>query len=331
MGRVKEFRRNSELEDFLKEINEDLFVAEKRLLEKKEQRYPIIFILGPLRSGTTLMTQWLAASGKIAYPTNMLSRFYGAPVIGAKIQKLLTDEKYNFRNEILDFSSEINYHSENGKTKGALAPNEFWYFWRRFIPYVEEIGYLTDQQLMEKVDVNYMLSEFIGLTETFEKPFVLKATHCNYNIGFLDQVFDKALFLYMKRDPYTNTESSLKARERQLGTIEEWYSFKIPEYSDLSQINNPIKQTAGQVYHNNKAVQEGLAKVAEHRKMIVEYEDFCENPEKYYKELVAKLGMQGCEIDAVYNGEKQFNITRKSVNPEIEKFYNEYVQELQEK
>lgn len=331
MGRVKEFRRNNDLEDFLKEINEDLSVAENRLLEKKEQDYPIILIMGPLRSGTTLMTQWLAATGEIAYPTNMLSRFYGAPIMGAKIQQLLTDKKYNFRNEILDFSSEVNYQSENGKTKGALAPNEFWYFWRRFIPYVEDIGYLTDEQLMAEVDVDYMLKEFIGLTETFGKPFALKGNHCNYNIGFLDKVFDKVLFIYTKRDPYTNTESALKARERQQGSEEEWYSFKIPEYSELSKITNPIKQAAGQVYHNNQAIVSGLEKVAEHRKMIVEYEDFCDNPEKYYKELVAKLAMQGCEINPVYTGEKQFRVTRETVNPEIEKYYNEYVAEFQKK
>ncbi len=41
---------------------------------------------------------------------------------------LLTDEQYNYRNEILDFNRKIDFISENGKTTGALAPNEFWYF-----------------------------------------------------------------------------------------------------------------------------------------------------------------------------------------------------------
>jgi len=42
--------------------------------------------VGALRSGTTLFMQWLANTGVFSYPTNILSQFFGAPVIGAKIQ-----------------------------------------------------------------------------------------------------------------------------------------------------------------------------------------------------------------------------------------------------
>lgn len=326
--RIKEFKRNDSLEELLQDINGNLSPVEEKLAIERKQDYPLIFVMGPLRSGTTLMTQWLAATGEIAYPTNMLSRFYGAPIMGAKIQRLLTDEKYNFRNEILDFNSEQNYQSENGKTKGALAPNEFWYFWRRFLQYDSEIEYIEDEKLLQQENIKLMRDEFIGITEVFEKPFALKGMICNYNIGFLDKVFDKALFIYTKRNPYTNIESVLKARERQSGDEKEWYSFKIPEYPELIKIENPIKQTAGQIYHINKAVQTGLDAVAESRKLVVEYEDFCENPEKYYKLLTEKLALQGCEINPDYKGEKQFRVTRETVNPEIEKYYNEYVSEV---
>lgn len=58
-----------------------------------------------------------------------MSRFYKAPIIGAKMQRLLLDPEFNFRNELTDiFSRNIGYLSENGKTQGALAPNEFWFF-----------------------------------------------------------------------------------------------------------------------------------------------------------------------------------------------------------
>ena len=37
----------------------------------------------------------------VGYPTNILARFFGAPVVGAQIQLLLTDPRYKYRNEIL--------------------------------------------------------------------------------------------------------------------------------------------------------------------------------------------------------------------------------------
>lgn len=140
INRVEKFKRNNSLEEFLKEINNDLWNTEEKLLIKKTPEYPLIFVMGPLRSGSTLMTQWLANLG-FAYPTNLMSRFYKAPIIASKIQMLLTDERYNYRNEIRDFNSGIDFSSENGKTRGALAPNEFWYFWRRFLPF-KELDYL---------------------------------------------------------------------------------------------------------------------------------------------------------------------------------------------
>lgn len=333
--RVKEFRRNNDLESYLKEINNDLWETEKKLInDNKNDNYPLIFMVGPPRSGSTLVLQWLANTKQIAYPTNLLSRFYKAPIIGSKIQRLLTDEKYNYRNEILDFNSEINFISENGKTKGALAPNEFWYFWRRFLPFDKKIDYVPTNELIdyvptneleEKMNIQLFKNELNGISNVFEKPFALKAHIMNYNIDLLNKIFDKAIFIYTKRDPYANIESALKARERQFGSVEEWFSFKIPEYYELIKIKDPIKQTAGQIYYINKAVEKGLEKIDESKKVILKYENFCKNPKKYYDELRFKLQKQGYEIRENYDGPENFEVTRKNINnDDIKTAYDNY-------
>ena len=138
-GRVESFRRNARLEGLLTTLNGLLACSEEAALEhfSSFKHHPVVFVMGPHRSGTTLFMQWLANTGVVGYPTNLLSRFFGAPVIGAQIQLLLTDPRYDFRNEILEFNSAISFDSEIGKTRGALSPNEFWHFWRRFLPFRE--------------------------------------------------------------------------------------------------------------------------------------------------------------------------------------------------
>ena len=303
--RSNEFKRNLELEKYLKEINLNLEGCENKLLKEKICEYPVVFIMGSLRSGTTLMTQWLADTNEFAYPTNLLSRFYGAPIMGAKIQRLLTDPKYNFRNEILDFQSGISFESNNGKTKGALEPNEFWYLWRRFLP--DDVYMYTDEELLNMVDIDLMRKEFWGIAQVFDKPLILKGMICNYNIGFLNKVFPKSIFIWTKRNLESNTRSVIEARKRQYGTENEWYSFKIPEYSRIITIENVKEQVQEQIRCINSAIERGLSEISEEKKIVVQYENFCKQPQLVYNEIYRKLKEQGYSIDKHYKGIEYFS------------------------
>ena len=310
--RSRGFIRNTALEQLLDELNRLLGSANQELVSAPPQEwFSKVFVMGPLRCGTTLFTQWLAATGLTAYPTNLLSRFYGAPLIGAKIQQLLTDPRYNFRNEILDFNSEIDFFSENGKTKGALAPNEFWYFWRRFLPF-DELDYLPDDELRARGDLTGLRDELNALANIFRKPFSLKAMIMNQNIPALDSLFDKALFVWIRRDPIFNIQSALEARKRQYGDIRAWYSFKIKEYPQLEGLD-PLESVAGQIHAINNSVRRALESMPEHKKLVIRYEDFCREPASYYAETVARLReQQGLpEGRYEYTGETRFEHTNR--------------------
>ncbi|MDT8406580.1 MAG: sulfotransferase [Methylococcales bacterium] len=310
-GRTEPFSRNSRLEHLLKELNAELWLAEHAILEPMQnvQPFPIILLMGPIRSGTTLFMQWLANTGMVSYPTNLLSRFYQAPVIGAKIQLLLTDPRYNFRNELGEFIQQAEYRSENGKTQGVLAPNEFWYFWRRFLTDASRDVW-SDGQLRQSLDVATMKAELNGIMNVFEKPFAAKGMLFNYNIPFLDRLFEQVLFVQIKRDPVANVASVLEARNRQLGSEAAWYSFKIPEYEQLKDLD-PIEQASGQIHYINKAVDKGMEAVDDRRKIIVQYEAFCADPESFYYQLMEKLGLSGTQYQ--YIGPKNFTVSRTDV------------------
>lgn len=267
-------------------------------------RYPLVMVMGPLRSGTTLFIQWLANTGLFSYPSNLLSRFYQAPIIGAKIQLLLTDPRYNFRDELGEFLQLSDYESINGKTRGALAPNEFWYFWRRFLSDPGRDVW-TDDELRKSMDTSTMLAEVSGILDVFQKPFVAKGMLFNYNIPFLDSILDKVLFVQIKRDPVSNVASVLEARKRQLGKESAWYSFRIPEYEKLKNLE-PVAQAAGQISYINRAISTGLSKVAESRKVIVKYEQFCHDVMPVFSEIKEKLSI----TDNAYAGPAHFSISR---------------------
>lgn len=305
--RSKGYARQSSLEKLLTELNSKLSVVNDTYLNNSQERFAKIFLVGAHRSGTTLFMQWLANTGLVAYPTNLLSRFYGAPLVGAKIQQLLTDPLYNFRNEILDFNSDIGFNSDNGKTTGALSPNEFWYFWRRFLPF-RELDYMPSSELLKEGELSKLRDEINGLANIFKKPLSMKAMIMNQNIPELAKQFDKGLFFWIRRDPIFNIQSALEARKRQYGNINTWYSFKIKEYPHLKELD-PLTSVAGQIAAIDSAVERGLTTLKDSNKLVIQYEDFCQNPQSYYKEIVRRLVREkGVEEEQIpnYKGELSF-------------------------
>jgi hypothetical protein len=301
--RTAEFRRNLKLEQVLIELNGLLAGCQATVNEKYEKlRYPILLLMGVPRSGTTLFMQWLAESGCWGYTTNLISRFYAAPYIGARLQQALIEN--DFRGELTDFKKPVPYESTLGKTRGALSPHEFFFFWGRFFTLGKD-AHIVSPENLAKVDTAKFVRELASLEAALEKPLAMKAMYLNWHIPFLDGLFERALFIHMKRDPAYVVQSLLESRQKFFGSEEMWYSVKPPEYEWLKD-REPVEQVAGQVYYTCKATETGMAQVAEERQLTVDYEQFCAAPAEVWNAIRTKMAAQGHALDAEYKGPARF-------------------------
>ena len=308
------FRKDETLERLLREVNTLLASAEEQVLTRyRMPRYPVVIIVGAPRCGSTLTLQWLAATGRFAYPTNLLSRFYGAPYIGARIQQILTE--HDFQGEIFDFNPEVPFTSNLGKTRGALAPHEFWYFWRRFFN-AADTHYLTPEEV-QRADTARFAAELAALEDAFGKPLALKGMLINWNIPDVARALEKVIFLHVKRHPFYNIQSQLEARVKYFGRREPWHSLKPPEYHRLKALS-PIEQVAGQIYHTVRAVEAGLAQLPPARRLEIRYEDFCAHPERLFHQLAEKFAQQSCTLNGPYTGPSRFEVANRVRLPEAD-------------
>lgn len=304
--RTGEFSRNAGQESLLEKLSADLPAAESRALnEYRGQRpsIPPVFVMGAPRCGSTLFMQWLAATGAFAYPTNLLSRFWSAPITGARIQKLLTDPAYDFRDELYNLKYEPDFSSHHGKTTGALAPNEFWYFWRH-LGFTNQ--FQRESELSESLDAETLSAELAGLTAELGKPFATKGMIFNEHIPLMARLIPNAIFVWIRRQPEYNIQSLLQARERQLGDLRRWYSFEIEAYPKLAELD-PVASVSGQVAAIHQAIANGLQSLPPHRKLTVEYADFCQAPESVYRTLAGCLESGGDKLPA-YGGPSAFRV-----------------------
>jgi len=328
--RSSDFQRNEKLEELLKEINSRLKPVQDQVnIEQKASKFPLIFIVGCPRAGTTLFMQWLAHTNEFSYPSNLISRFYAAPYIGALVQMMLFDREFRYRNEFSDLDHEISYLSSLGKTRGILDPNEFWYFWRRYFP-EKDVQFYKDFEL-KKVNIKGFIAELASIESVFSKPFATKGIYLNWNIPYLCEMIPKPFFIYIKRNPYYTAQSLIESREKFFGDINTWYSFKPREYESLKRLD-PYSQVAGQVFFTNRTVDRSLQKISETNKFIFEYERFCENPETIYSGLREKLNSLGCTVSDKYSGPESFNATNsrrlsEDLFDRIKTAYDEHSQE----
>ncbi len=285
-SRLDDHKKNPALEDILREMESILSEPESRLLNDfHSPSRPIVLIVGCARSGTTLLFQYLAASGMFSYPTNLISRFYYAPYIGARIQQLLID--HDLKGEIFGKNAPNSFRSELGKTFGPLQPHEFWYFWDRFFQF-GEIQTLSDEQLTG-VNASLFLKELAALQEALQKPLVMKAMKLNWHLPYLAGLSEQVYFVYIKRDVLFNAQSLLEARMKFFGTYEKWYSFKPPQYASMAK-KPYYEQVIDQVIETNAAIEEGLKTLPKERFIKIHYTDFCNNPLRVLQQVQLMIG-----------------------------------------
>ncbi|MCB9042754.1 MAG: sulfotransferase [Chitinophagales bacterium] len=285
--RLEKHKKLDEVENILKILNN--YITDPAENEKYSSNQPIIFIVGSPRSGTTLMSQFLANYTNFCYPSNFISRFYYAPKIGALLQKLMFD--LDNRQELCaSIKNEIPFNSDLGKTKNALSPNEFWYYWRRFFQFSDEKQQFTTE--------DYKLANFSGfenglrsIQDIYKTPIFLKGLMLNWHIELIHKHISNSFFIFTERDLADNAQSILEARLNYFGNTNEWFSFKPEEYDDIKNLS-PEEQVVAQVFYTNKAIKNELKKIPNSNYIHVPYKNFCTNPVSILQTIINKANIE---------------------------------------
>lgn len=322
-AREEAFRPNAKLSDLINRLMPLLTPVQLQQNAAYEApRFPVAVVIGSPRSGNTLTTQILAATGDFAFPTNFLSRFAYAPLIGAMIQEMLFNPAYDFRGELADIQSSSGFHSSIGKTSGALGVSEFFHFWRKFFPN-HDPGYLSDEELAQ-VDIARMRSELASIESVFNKPFMSKGKMLQSNARYFAEHVPELIFIYISREPTYLLQSVYLARKQYYGDMNVWWSVKPKEYEWLAN-EDFIHQVAGQVFFTERAIEEQLAHVASDRQLVYRYEALCADPRRFYEQLSSLYEQHGYRLNP-YQLETSFtsNNVHKLPSEEINKLERAY-------
>jgi hypothetical protein len=120
MKRIDAFKAKPSAADFLLKMNEVVAQGESNIQVDYDHDAPIFMVVGAPRSGTTVLMQWLSQVG-LCTPSNLSARFVENPYFAGLIQRLLSDDQLNYRDE-LTLQAGARFESNYRKWKDAVSP-----------------------------------------------------------------------------------------------------------------------------------------------------------------------------------------------------------------
>jgi hypothetical protein len=234
-----------------------------------------VFIVGPARSGTTLLYQALAHVAQTTWLPQLLDYGYGATHLAFRVAgRRLERHRADFR-------------SRYGRSHGWLAPSEAFGFWRQWFWKGHDGDHRHAAALPDAgaADLRAAAREVSAHRGT---PMLVKCLYLSLSVPALAAAFPDARFVYIRRDAVATAASSLRARAATApGT---WWSTRPEGFSDHLD-EPPVDQVLWQLASIARTIAADLSRLPAHRWIDVRYEDFCARPAAVATAICDRFGL----------------------------------------
>lgn len=250
-------------------------IYERRLWQAADpSRHPLIFVVGPSRSGTTVVYQALVKALPVSYINNLTSIFPRSPITATRLVRR------PFRN------ADVRLQSYYGRTANWWEPNDKLFLWERWLG-----GNLRVPPTDLAPDMAQEMVQFFGAwSETFGQPLLNKVNALNFSAHLVAPVLPQAYFICLTRHPVFLAQSLLQARRDINGTTNLPYGVDLP--SRIRDVD-PYKDVCSQVREYGAVADRQEALIGRDKFWLVSYEDFCARPSL----LVERVAREALGID----------------------------------
>ena len=250
---------------------------------------PPVFIIGPPRSGTTVLYQLLCKHFNFGYTNNFVADWYNIPITATRLYNIFSSQ-----------TSSIELTSNFGKSSNLYGPNEFGKFWYRWFSKTHELK--DNYPIIE----NKLRLEIAGLTKIHQKPMLFKNVINSMRINVLSQIFDNSIFIVLNRENLDIAQSILNARI-------ELYNNKNHSWSVITSAlqTNPEIPYYKQIVHQIRGVTSNInlarKNIGDNKFIFVDYKELCNNTDQVLKSIHSQLNTRGIRVDAYNNYPNKLN------------------------
>jgi hypothetical protein len=262
-------------ENFHKKFTGSLSSLESELEVETAENHLNIFVMGLPRSGTTLLTQLLYKNTDLYCTNNLIARFWKTPLVGAQLSKYTVSE-----------NPSDHYQSDYGRTSEIDHPHEFSWFWHDLLA-VQGVDQYEPEKASSSIDWKKIRTKIINLNAILEGGLVFKPMELlGFHLPRFAELFKRALFVYVRRDPMDVALSISKARQAHGCGEDSWWGSYPPKaiYDKLKQKREAL-QVAHQVLYFKSLYEKMLALVSNEQVLQTNYESVCAHPSGFLEQV----------------------------------------------
>ncbi len=240
--------------------------------------FPPTFIVGPPRSGTTVLYQLLCKHLQFGYINNFVANWPKAPLTASIFYKKFYQK-----------SHDIELVSNYGISPNTFGPNEFGRFWYRWFDKNNKL-ISTQKQFLNKLKI-----EISGLTNIHQRPLLFKNVMHSMRILDLYKIFNNSTFIVLKRNKIDIAQSILKAKIDLYKNKN--HSFSVISSKEQLDPNLPYwKKIPSQINGVYSNIEEAKNLIGRNNFIFVDYKELCLNTEKVLKDIETNYKIKGQNI-----------------------------------
>ena len=253
------------------------------------KKYPLIIIISPPRSGSTLTYQILSRGSKSLYLTNLWNLLYSTPIIGGLLSKRDQTKRHNFT-------------SDRGLVSGIFGESEG-------LRVLEDWpGQGLEEGLSIPVRRIKYLRKIFGRLLSKEYPMITSFLGHSFSMNNLRKMFPGCVFIYLKRDKLSNIYSMYN-----IGKGFEWFSLKPRGWEESLKL--PVHERF--VWQYNQIVSSIEDQILDKDTYIVNYEDICDDPRKFLTGIKSFVAEKGIDLSLeLENIPQSFNVSK--IDPDLD-------------
>lgn len=290
-------------------------IEKSRIKIKSDKEIPIIFVVGIQRTGSTLVSQFIEKT------------FSFFPI--GNFNTIFKRSTHYVHNRLTGFyKPNGSYKNFYGISKGLFSIGDSYEVWDKWFG---KNHYVLPPSVNEN-KIKNLNEYFTRLYTAYNRPILTKNNRNSLLIPIFRKVFKNGFYIVVKRDPVAVIKSTLKASKDFFGKDNMLWGLYPNKEFDTNDYENLIEAATVQFLMLDKLLNDQINELNKDSYLIVDYDEFCENPLQFQKNLIDKLKSKSeYNLKNIIYSDVSFNTSKRLSKLQIDEQIQGYINKWKNK